>query len=178
MCSVGDCKLEVKARGFCSRHLRRFYKYGDPLGERKLKERAICEIDDCEKEVIARGICQMHYRRWSLYGDPSIVKIDYANKKPETYKAVIAHGHPNASSNGIILEHRLVMSRILGRPLMPNENVHHKNGDRKDNRPENLELWNTAQPAGQRVEDKIEFALMILKAYAPNYLQGENRRTA
>jgi len=37
-------------------------------------------------------------------------------------------------------EHRVVMERILGRPLTVNEVVHHKNADTSDNRPENLEL--------------------------------------
>lgn len=49
------------------------------------------------------------------------------------------------------------MAQIIGRPLEPSEQVHHKNGDRFDNRPENLELWYKAQPAGQRVDDLIDY---------------------
>jgi len=112
----------------------------------------------------------MHYRRWSLYGNPLLTKADPDRETYTQYKYVTAHGHPNSNSYGKIPEHRLVMSEILGRALLPHENVHHKNGDKRDNRPENLELWNTSQPAGQRIEDKVDFALMILDLYAPEYI--------
>jgi hypothetical protein len=49
--------------------------------------------------------------------------------------------------------------------LKPHQNIHHINGDRLDNRIENLELWDTAQPKGQRIKDKIEYALSILEEY-------------
>lgn len=50
-------------------------------------------------------------------------------------------------------QHRYVMEQMLGRRLHDFEKVHHKNGERADNRPENLELWCIGHPSGQRVHD-------------------------
>ncbi len=69
-----------------------------------------------------------------------------------------------------IQEHRAVMMQDLGRDLIKDENVHHINGVRTDNRLENLELWNKTQPSGQRVVDKVEWATELLAFYAPERL--------
>ncbi len=63
------------------------------------------------------------------------------------------------------LKQRLVMEEEMGRLLERHETVHHKNGQRTDNALTNLELWSKRQPAGQRVVDKVQFAIDTLRLY-------------
>lgn len=75
--------------------------------------------------------------------------------------------------NKWVMQHRLVMADSLGRALEKSERVHHKNGDRQDNRIENLELWtgvnqSKKDPHGVRVVDKVLDMLTLLK---PDELQ-------
>jgi hypothetical protein len=63
------------------------------------------------------------------------------------------------------LKQRLVMAEALGRPLLKTEQVHHKDGNRDNNALDNLELWTKQHPPGQRVTDKIAFAIEMLRLY-------------
>lgn len=136
----------------------------------------ICAIDGCERPRKSRGWCHKHYNHWYVYGDPVASKnaqkgSGHINTKG--YKIVWAPDHPNAAQAGTMPEHRFVMSGLLGRPLLDTEEVHHKNGDRLDNRPENLELWSTKQPYGQRVADKITWANEIIATYGNDPMKYE-----
>ena len=76
---------------------------------------------------------------------------------PEGYVKVLAPSHPKASGHGgYVLEHRLVMEQSLGRLLEDHETVHHINGARADNRPENLQLRSGRHGKGARAEKALE----------------------
>lgn len=78
---------------------------------------------------------------------------------------------PGETKRKRVFEHVAIMSFHLGRKLYPNEQVHHKNGIRDDNRFENLELWTRQHPTGARVKDLVEYSEEILKLYAPHKLK-------
>ena len=64
----------------------------------------------------------------------------HEKKRSDGYISVYCPNHPGATKDGYVMKHRLVMERHIGRYLKDDEVVHHKNGNRADNRLENLEL--------------------------------------
>ena len=122
-----------------------------------------CQVETCNKKSRTLGYCPGHYDRVRRNGDlneskPLLVRgVFHKNKQ----------GYMEYTKNGKrVFEHRQIMEEHLGRPLLKEETVHHKNGNRSDNRIENLEIWSISQPSGQRIEDKIKWALEILETYS------------
>lgn len=155
-CKLDDCHRVArrKKRQLCLYHERQ---------ERNIK----CAVCDEPSVRNNNPLCSRHSQREKLdlplekekrqYGDSYITKNGYVME--------YMPGHPQAFSDGRVLQHRRIYSDILGRTMYKFENVHHKNGDRADNRLENLELWIIQQPPGQRVEDVIQWAKWILEEY-------------
>ena len=186
-CERPNCEKSAVAHNLCPGHYYRELELGGfnapKCSEEKcekfavMKGRCRCDFPDCEGFAgsYSGGYCSAHQSQivrganlqpifeplpLGVWGEPRKTEGGYL-----ACKRRIAPGKWETRAH-----HRIIMEESLGRELTSDENVHHINGVKDDNRLENLELWNTHQPKGQRIPDKVEWAKEILRMYAPEVL--------
>ena len=158
-CKIDGCDRPVKLNrlgngmGYCPSH------HGSALRnpDAPYRPSGTCKADDCNEPVKRNrnghglGYCEGHCgtkgHSYRPVGSRLVNKNGYVTVK--------------ISEGKFLLEHREVMRQHLGRPLLSSESVHHINGVKDDNRLENLELWYSPQPGGQRVEDLLRYAVTV-----------------
>jgi hypothetical protein len=163
--------LATRARaGWCAGHAAQWYE------KRPLKpvrrRRTGCDFPGCSNRHNCRGYRAAHYQQ--LRQGKPLTPLNLRKgwfRASNGYVYIWEPDHPNSNKQGYVAEHAKVMASILGRSLLPEEEVHHRNRKRDDNRPENLELWTRGrQPPGARVSDLVEEAVRVLRLYAPDRL--------
>lgn len=174
-CKVKGCNRPVRSKELCKAHYTRTLTQETPdlvtlISSSIVPNKGkLCKAEECYLSAWCKGLCRSHYARTRSQEDPDLItsiRVSEGWVDNRGYRRL-------GVKSRYIFEHQQVMEEILGRPLEPGENVHHKNGIRDDNSPENLELWISSQPSGQRVENLVAWAEGILHQYKPTPVNYE-----
>ena len=159
-CAADGCDRQAVTQGWCHGHYLRWSRTGAVKADVPLARpvRDDCRVDGCGRPRHSGGLCRTHVGRERATG----AVAEEVPVRRAGGEGSISHGYRKVvvppgllwltGGERNILEHRLVMAQLLGRALLPGELVHHRNGDRLDNRKEQpgaVVDRPTAGPAGR-----------------------------
>src|SRR5574343_647066 len=143
VCKIDGCKNIVLGHGLCNRHYLRFKRTGSPTGSKprtgrpkKSRQNIVKTCKYCGKNInnptVKIKYCSSHCRGMSAR-KPYVFKSGY--------KLILIPTHPRADAHGYVREHILVIEAKIGRSLRGKEVCHHIDGNKMNNDPNNLEIF-------------------------------------
>lgn len=112
-----------------------------------------CYVENCERSTIAKGLCENHYRRMRRNGSPYI----HINQEWGKARTIRADGYIYITVDGKqVMEHRHVMEMHLERKLRDDEVIHHRDGDKQNNKLENLEVMTQSEHMSHHYKELIK----------------------
>lgn len=142
-CSMSECVKAAYCRGFCLMHYERLKRHGDPAIVKRIRYHgALCSVAGCLRAASVNTICNTHNQRVRRGGS-----VDYVTSTEEWKHRCRAAskrlGQLKLTTymkfHGVHL-HRIVAAEKIGRPLRAGEIVHHIDGDKHNNHPDNLDI--------------------------------------
>lgn len=137
ICTITGCGLPVRCKDLCQLH------YGHLKAERRKKPCA-CGCGELTSHTYKHG----HHTR--LFSNEEQARRGRMNTGDKLRDPPGATSYRKTNQRH---EHRVVAEQMLGRGLKPSEVVHHKNHDKRDNRPENLAVMTRAEHINEHRED-------------------------
>ncbi len=173
-CSIKGCARKHGAKGYCKKHYLRYYLYGDPLAVRQYKQQKIGEYFNCllcdkkfyrPPSAIKKGENKYCSKECGYKDKRGVLK----NIKPLEEKTwrITRRGYLSTTvRRKRILQHRWFMEKHIGRPLRPDEKVHHINGVKTDNRISNLVIVGDSEHSKtykQLLKDNAQLRALLAK---------------